>query len=161
MPIREGTTVRAATLDDVASIRSLLALMDQDDGATRGADLDAAALRTALATSWIHTLLAFEERKLVGLVTGHETIATLGTNRAYWLDDLYVVPGCRRSGVATALLAALCDRARAQGVDRIEWHVYADNASAIAFYDKLGGTIFSRSRIGRLSGEAMRKLSGA
>ncbi|HEX2015119.1 MAG TPA: GNAT family N-acetyltransferase, partial [Solirubrobacteraceae bacterium] len=37
-----------------------------------------------------------------------------------WLEDLYVVPGSRRRGVASALVGAAVERARERGCRRIE-----------------------------------------
>lgn len=57
---------------------------------------------------------------------------------SYFVSALAVVPAWRRRGLGTALLDALADKARAGGFPRLSLHVWADNASALAFYAKAG-----------------------
>ena len=51
-----------------------------------------------------------------------------------WLDDLFIRPGYRRSGLGRELLNAL--RERTSG--RVEWDMRAGNDKAAAFYAELG-----------------------
>jgi RimJ/RimL family protein N-acetyltransferase len=46
--------------------------------------------------------------------------------------------GFRRRGVGKALMNALIDRARDQGIRRLELQVFVRNSPAIALYEKLG-----------------------
>lgn len=55
-----------------------------------------------------------------------------------WLEDLYVEPDARRSGLGRALVEAACDRARARGSRRIELDVSEANPEAMALYGSLG-----------------------
>jgi len=56
------------------------------------------------------------------------------------LNELYVVPGCRGTGVADALFDAVIDRARSQDLplDRLVLDVDAENDRARAFYRRHG-----------------------
>ncbi len=54
------------------------------------------------------------------------------------LEDVYVEPAWRGTGLAVALVARVDDGARATGVDTIQLYVTASNARALAFYDKEG-----------------------
>lgn len=49
-----------------------------------------------------------------------------------------VAPGWRRRGVGGALMAAIADWARRVEVRKLQLHVRADNADAIALYHRLG-----------------------
>lgn len=51
---------------------------------------------------------------------------------------LYVVPRCRRQGIATALLTLAQNWARARGDRQLGLQVFADNAAALALYRKVG-----------------------
>lgn len=57
---------------------------------------------------------------------------------SYFLSALAVDPACRRDGVARALLAEVYGRARTGGFDRVTLHVWADNATARALYEREG-----------------------
>ncbi|CAG9108500.1 unnamed protein product [Plutella xylostella] len=60
------------------------------------------------------------------------------TARAFYVEDLYVVPSLRRAGVGRRLLQRLAQMAVAEGVSRVDWHVAEGNAAARAFYRGLG-----------------------
>ena len=54
------------------------------------------------------------------------------------LLTLAVMPSARRGGVAAALVRAVIERVRARGAQKLHLEVAADNAPALALYDKLG-----------------------
>jgi ribosomal protein S18 acetylase RimI-like enzyme len=56
------------------------------------------------------------------------------------VTDLYVVPDCRRLGIAQALLRAVVDEAEARGAATVGLDVMLDNAGALALYKRLGFT---------------------
>ena len=75
-----------------------------------------------------------------------------------YLEDLYVRPAHRGSGLGKALLAHLGRLAAERGCGRFEWSVLDWNANAIAFYEKLGATVMPDWRICRISGERLQRL---
>lgn len=54
-----------------------------------------------------------------------------------YLEDLFVAPAARRSGVARALIEALYARADALGCDRVYWLTHEGNATARKLYDQV------------------------
>ena len=58
----------------------------------------------------------------------------------FWVDWIFIEPGYRRQGYATAAFRRLEDEARRQGADRIGLTVWSDNPGAVALYAKLGYT---------------------
>jgi len=52
------------------------------------------------------------------------------------LEDVYIEPAWRGTGLAAALVARVEEWARATGVDTVQLYVTASNARALAFYDK-------------------------
>ena len=64
----------------------------------------------------------------------YRSFSTWEGKAGIWLEDLFVRPEYRRSGLARELLDAL--RARTSG--RVEWAVLDWNARAIAFYERVG-----------------------
>ncbi len=69
-----------------------------------------------------------------------------------YLEDLYVQPAHRGTGIGKALLSHLARLAAERGFGRIEWSVLDWNADAIAFYEGLGATVMPDWRICRISG---------
>jgi ribosomal protein S18 acetylase RimI-like enzyme len=55
-----------------------------------------------------------------------------------WLEDLYVRPQARGSGLGRALVQAVIDRATARGCRRVELDVNSENPAAMALYRSLG-----------------------
>lgn len=54
-----------------------------------------------------------------------------------YLEDLWVEPSARGSGVGRALIEALIARGRNHAWRRIYWHTEADNAAARSLYDRI------------------------
>jgi ribosomal protein S18 acetylase RimI-like enzyme len=63
-----------------------------------------------------------------------------------WLEDLYVVPEARRSGLGRALIDAALDSARERGCVRIELDVDEDNDPALGLYAAAGFSLESKGR---------------
>lgn len=82
----------------------------------------------------------------------------LGTHNVY-LEDLYVRPEHRGSGVGGALLRALAELCVQRGYDRLEWWVLDWNDSARDFYASLGATALTEWIPYRVSGDALRTLA--
>lgn len=80
--------------------------------------------------------------------------------RGLYLEDLYVTPGARGSGVGGALLKHLAGIAVVRGCTRFEWAVLDWNAPAIAFYRSKGAEPMDEWRTFRVSGDALAKLAG-
>jgi GNAT superfamily N-acetyltransferase len=69
-----------------------------------------------------------------------------------YLEDLYVQPAHRGSGLGKALLRHLGALAVARGCGRFEWSVLDWNQNAIEFYEKMGATVMPDWRICRVTG---------
>jgi GNAT superfamily N-acetyltransferase len=63
-----------------------------------------------------------------------------------WLEDLYVIPEARRSGLGRALIEAALDSAHERGCLRIELDVDEDNEPALALYAAAGFRLDSKGR---------------
>lgn len=75
-----------------------------------------------------------------------------------YLEDLYVQPAYRGTGLGRQLLRHLAQLAVARGCGRFEWSVLDWNQRAIGFYEGMGATVMPDWRICRLSGEALQAL---
>jgi hypothetical protein len=72
-----------------------------------------------------------------------------------YLEDLYVQPAHRGSGLGKALLRHLGALAVQRGCGRFEWSVLDWNENAIRFYEGMGATVMPEWRICRVSGEGL------
>ena len=76
-----------------------------------------------------------------------------------YLEDLYVQPAHRSTGLGKALLSHLAALALERGCGRFEWSVLDWNQRAIRFYQQLGATVMPDWRICRVTGPALATLS--
>ncbi len=76
-----------------------------------------------------------------------------------YLEDLYVQPAHRGTGLGKALLSHLGALAVARGCGRFEWSVLDWNQRAIDFYQKMGATVMPDWRICRVTGDALKAFA--
>lgn len=76
-----------------------------------------------------------------------------------YLEDLFVQPGHRGSGIGQALLEQLGALAVQRGCGRFEWSVLDWNENAIGFYRRMGATVMPDWRICRISGDALQRFA--
>ena len=82
-----------------------------------------------------HALLAeTDDGAVAGFALWYPTFSTFLGRPGIWLEDLFVRPEHRGSGLGRALLDAL--RSRTDG--RVEWAVLDWNQPSIEFYERLG-----------------------
>ncbi len=103
-------------------------------------------------------LVAVSGEEIVGFALFFTTFSTFLARRGVWLEDLYVRPGHRGTGVGGRLLRAVAAIAVERGCGRFEWSVLDWNAPAIGFYQRLGATVLPDWRIARVTGEALARL---
>lgn len=122
-------SVRPATPDDLDAV---VALEEENLGIDAWSEnLVREGLASALPT--VHYLVAEAD----GAVVGHAVTSLAGDIAE--LQRIAVTPAARRTGVATALLAASVGLALADGeADRMLLEVRADNVGALAFYADQG-----------------------
>ncbi len=78
-----------------------------------------------------------------------------------YLEDLYVQPAHRGTGLGRALLQALGALAVARGCGRFEWSVLDWNENAIRFYQAMGATVMPDWRICRVAGPALQAFAAS
>ncbi len=95
------------------------------------------------------------EGEVVAFALHFTNFSTFLARPGLYLEDLYVRPAQRGSGIGRALLEHLGALAVERGCGRFEWSVLDWNADAIAFYERLGATVMPDWRICRISGERL------
>ena len=84
-------------------------------------------------------LLARDEHgEGLGFTQLYPLFSSVRTVRTWLLNDLFVTPSARRQGVASALLGAAADHARALGAASLSLSTALDNVPAQALYEALG-----------------------
>lgn len=131
--------VRQATILDLDTLAPLF------DGYRQfyGQPADLARAREFLAERFRHQesliLLAQDASGAgLGFTQLYPLFSSVRTVRTWLLNDLFVIPGARRQGVAAALLDAAEGHARALGAASLSLSTALDNAAAQALYESRG-----------------------
>lgn len=143
--------IRPATAADAPEIgklwEKLVAYHQQLDAdlpraTPNGGRLYARSIAGRLHDSHTRVLVAEEDGRLVGYVLG--VVVDLVPDmfeQEYggFLADVYVDEAYRGRGIGRALVQALADWFRDQGLRHFEWHVAANNPDGLAFWRAMGG----------------------
>ena len=78
-----------------------------------------------------------------------------------YLEDLFVRPEARGSGLGKALLAHLAQLCVIRDCARLEWSVLDWNAPSIGFYQSLGARLMDEWTVMRVDGDALTALAAA
>ncbi|TQM42765.1 GNAT family N-acetyltransferase [Pseudonocardia cypriaca] len=93
--------------------------------------------------------------EVVGCAVWFRSFSTWRGVPGIYLEDLFVRPAHRGSGLGKALLAQLAAVCAEQGYARLEWQVLDWNEPSIGFYRSLGAVPMDEWTTFRLDGEAL------
>jgi GNAT superfamily N-acetyltransferase len=153
-------TIREATPADVPEvlrlIRELAAYEKEPDAVvTTEADLE----RWVFGDDAVASVLVAElEGRTVGMALWFRNYSTWTGRPGIYLEDLFVEPEARGSGLGKALLVELARIAVARGYARVEWAVLDWNQPSIDFYESLGARPMDEWTTYRLTGDALAAL---
>ncbi|TWP35967.1 GNAT family N-acetyltransferase [Leekyejoonella antrihumi] len=99
--------------------------------------------------------------KVAGIALWFLSFSTWTGKQGIWLEDLFVDPQQRGTGLGKALLASLAQVCVERGLTRLEWCVLNWNTPSIEFYDALGALPQDDWTTYRLDGDALAKVGGA
>jgi GNAT superfamily N-acetyltransferase len=97
---------------------------------------------------------------VVGTAVWFLTFSTWDGVHGIYLEDLYVTPEQRGTGLGFALLVELARECVRNGYTRLQWAVLDWNTPSIEFYDRLGAKPLDEWITYRLSGDALAELGG-
>ncbi|MGS1003207.1 GNAT family N-acetyltransferase [Burkholderia glumae] len=153
--------IRDAAPSDVAALIALTRELAEFEALTHlfvatEADLADALFGPNPATG---ALVATQEGDLIGYALYFQNYSTFVGKRGLYLEDLYVKPTCRGTGLGTRLLRAVAALAVERGCGRFEWTVLDWNRQAIEFYERMGAVVLPDWRVVRVTGDALDALA--
>ena len=135
--------ISRVTGDDLADLLPLLRAYC-DFYAIAPADSALLALCEALIADPQHEgvqLIARDDsRAAVGFATVYWCWGTLSPARIGIMNDLYVAPAARGTGLAEDLIEACLEESRRHGAAFLTWQTAKDNVRAQRVYDRVGAT---------------------
>jgi GNAT superfamily N-acetyltransferase len=149
--------VREAEPCDVARIRELIKQLAAYERSADQARATEDQLRSALfgPQPAVYALVAEADGEVVGFALYFLNFSTWEGVHGIYLEDLFVTPDHRGSGLGKALFRSLASIAVARGYARFEWWVLDWNTPAIDFYRSMGALPMDEWTVFRLSGDAL------
>lgn len=151
--------IRAATPADVPRILDLvreLAVYEKEPDAVAATEADfhrALFPSDGAPSTFAH--VAEVDGRVVGCAIWFLSFSTWTGTNGIWLEDLYVTPEHRGSGLGQALLATLASICVERGYHRLEWWVLDWNTPSIGFYESIGAIAQDEWTRFRLDGPAL------
>jgi GNAT superfamily N-acetyltransferase len=157
--------VRRARPDDVPAmvrlVRELAAYEKAEHEALMTEEQLSAALFAERPALFGHVALAEGSDEAVGLALWFLNFSTWRGTHGVYLEDLYISPGHRGTGLGRELLRTLAELCVERGYSRLEWAVLDWNTPSIDFYRAAGAVPMEDWTVFRLTGDALDRFAGA
>jgi GNAT superfamily N-acetyltransferase len=155
--------IRPARPADIPAIYQLIRDLASYENALADVTGSEEQLRRALLAEppAVFAHVAEHDGQVGGFALWYLSFSTWTAGHGIYLEDLYVRPELRGSGLGRALLAELARICVARGYPRLEWAVLDWNTPSRGFYASLGAAEMSEWIVNRLSGPALRELAAA
>ena len=153
-------STREATVADMPLIASLIRGLAEYEGLSHAVRMDETVLeRHLFGTRPMAEVLIGE---LNGMPSGFalffHNFSTFEGHPGVWLEDLFVLPAARRSGLGRKLLGEVARIAVERGCARMEWSVLDWNMMAISFFRSLGARPLTDWTTMRLDADSLAQL---
>jgi GNAT superfamily N-acetyltransferase len=106
-----------------------------------------------------HAALAEVGAHPVGVALWYFTLNTFAGRAVLFVEDVFVEPAHRGSGIGLALFRHMARIALTEGCQRMEWSVLDWNAPSIEFYRRIGARPVEGWITQRLAGDALAALA--
>ena len=130
--------IRKATIDDIEAIAKMFDAYRMFY--QRPSDMEGATnfISERLLKNESVILIAFLENKAIGFAQLYPIFTSIGMQRTWLLNDLYIESSARGKGVASAMLNAAKDFGRSTNSKWLMLQTSTTNAAAQALYEKNG-----------------------
>ena len=153
--------IRPATVQDVPVILQLIKALADYEHLLHEVQATEDGLRESLFGEHprAEVVLAHLDGRPVGFAVFFHNFSTFVGRPGLYLEDLFVVPECRRRGIGRKLLAHLAAIAVARHCGRMEWAVLNWNEDAIHVYRAIAARSLDDWTVFRLTGDELRQLA--
>ena len=154
-------TIRPAVSADLSLIAELIRALAAYEKLADEVRFDEAVLGVKLfgERPYAEVLIGEIDGMAQGFALFFHNFSTFEGKPGIYLEDLFVRPEARGSGLGKALLAKLAALAVERDCARLEWSVLDWNAPAIGFYQGLGAQLKDEWTGMRVDGDALITLS--
>lgn len=155
--------IRSAAPEDTAAILRLIRELAEYEKLLEHVEIDEARVRETFFVDDPKAFCDIAELggEAVGYVIWFYNYSTFTGRHGIYLEDLYVDPRHRGSGIGKAFLKNLARRCVAEKLTRLEWSVLDWNEPSIGFYRSLGANPMDDWTMFRLAGEPLAALGAS
>ena len=155
--------IRPATPADLPLICELIRDLAEYEKLAHEVRFDAAVLREKLfgPRPYAEVVIGEIDGLAMGFALFFHNFSTFEGRPGIYLEDLFVRPNARGSGLGKALLAHLASLAVERDCARLEWSVLDWNSPAIGFYQALGARAMDDWTVMRMDGDALARLGAS
>jgi GNAT superfamily N-acetyltransferase len=156
-------TIRPAAPADLPLIAALIRDLADYEKLAGEVRFDQAVLGEKLfgPRPYAEVLIGEIDGEAQGFALFFHNFSTFEGRPGIYLEDLFVRPEARGSGLGKALLARLAALAVERDCARLEWSVLDWNEPAIGFYRQLGARAMDEWTVMRVDGAALAQLAAA
>ena len=156
-------SIRPATAADLPLIAQLIRDLAEYERLAHEVRFDDEVLRAKLfgPRPYAEVVIGEIDGKPQGFALFFHNFSTFEGRPGIYLEDLFVRPEARGSGLGKALLSHLAALAVERDCARLEWSVLDWNEPAIGFYKKLGARLMDEWTVMRVDGDALAQLGAA
>lgn len=153
--------IRPATAADIPLIAQFIRDLAEYEKLAHEVRFDEAVLGERLfgARPYAEVLIGEVDGTPQGFALFFHNFSTFEGRPGVYLEDLFVRPEARGSGLGKALLKRLAQIAVERDCARLEWWVLDWNEPAIAFYKSLGAKMMDEWTVMRVDGGALDSLA--
>lgn len=153
-------TIRPASPADIPLIASLIRALAEYEKLAHEVRFDEAVLGQKLfgPRPYAEVVIGEIDGAPQGFALFFHNFSTFEGKPGIYLEDLFVKPEARGSGLGKALLAHLAALAVERDCARLEWSVLDWNEPAIGFYKSLGAKFMDEWTVMRVDGTALAQL---
>jgi GNAT superfamily N-acetyltransferase len=155
-------SIRPATPADLPLIAELIRALADYEKLAHEVHFDEAVLGEKLfgARPYAEVLIGELDGTPQGFALFFHNFSTFEGKPGIYLEDLFVRPEGRGSGLGKALLTRLAALAVERDCARLEWSVLDWNAPAIGFYQSIGARLMDGWTAMRVDGPQLTELAG-
>lgn len=156
-------SIRPATPADLPLIAQLIRDLADYEKLAHEVRFDEAVMGEKLfgARPYAEVVIGELDGAAQGFALFFHNFSTFEGKPGIYLEDLFVRPDARGSGLGKALLSHLAMLAVERDCARLEWSVLDWNEPAIGFYKKLGARLMDEWTVMRVDGTALQQLGAA
>jgi len=154
-------SVRPIRPEDVPAVVALVRELAEYEKAAHEARMTEEQLTAALFgdSPKLFGHVAVDDDAVVGMALWFLNFSTWRGTHGVYLEDLYVQPGHRGTGLGRELLRALAEVCVRNGYERLEWSVLDWNTPSIAVFRAMGAVPMDEWTVFRLTDDALSRFA--